>query len=520
MKPQLTTKRNRIVRKGGFTLLLAGALFLITGCGIVEVEPLTHQERADFIKKDKELREKYLIPVDGPITLYDAMARTMLANIDYRVQVMEQALAHSEFEQAKLNMLPELRATGSYTYRSPQAASISENIETGEISTGGFTTSEDQERFLADVSFSWNLLDFGLSYYQAKQQADAVLVRNQMQRKVMQTLLHKVRHAYWKAYFSQEFEPRVDAIIAETEMALEHSRSVEGQRLQPLLQILRFQRTLLGIISQMQSLKAELDMAQVELLNLMDLPFNTDITLVRPGNPDTDELNVNLPNMKDMIELALDQRPETRQAMYRSRASLHEVHKATLKMLPGLELQAAFNYDSNGFLKDNGWGDVWGHLTGNIVDILTGPMRIKHAENSVKLADYRRLATHLAVISQVQISVLQYKDAINSHKQAKEISNVENRIAELVSNEVQSEATSPLESIRHKGSALFSELNHYKRFAEAHNAYSRIITSIGLDLLPMDLAQTMNFEELRKNIEQVQESQMINIHKHVQNDTI
>lgn len=504
-------------KKIGQTLVMAGALFAMTGCGFVQVEPLTQQQRADYIAQDRALRQDYLIPVDGPVTLYDAMARAMLANIDYRVQVMEQAVAQSEFEKAKLNMLPELRATGSYTYRDPQGASISENVETGEISTGGYTTSESQERLLGDVTFSWNLLDFGLSYYQAKQQADAVMVRHQMQRKAMQTLLHKVRHAYWKAVFAQTFAPRVDEIILETEQALDHLRAVEGRRLQPLLQTLRFQRTLLGIISQMKSLKSELAMSRIELLNLIDLPFDTEITLVAPGNPNEDRLNPDqLPDIQDMIEVALDQRPETQQAMYRSRASVYEVRKAALKMLPGLELKAAFNYDSNEFLKDDAWGNVWVHLTGNIMDVLTGPMRIEHAKNSVQLAEYRRLATHLAVISQVQIAVLQYKDAVIANNQAKEVSSVEGRIAELVSNEVKSEATSPLESIRHKGSALYSQLNHYKRFADAQNAYSRLMTSIGLDLLPMDMAQTMDFLELRENIEQVQQSQLIDLSDYLQ----
>lgn len=487
------------------------ALLMLSGCGKVKLEPLTQKERSEYIEKDKLLREKHLIPLEGPITLYDAMARTMLANIDYRVQVMEEAVAQTEFEKAKLEMLPELRGTASYTYRSPQSASISQNLETGEISTDGYTTSEEQRRALGDITFSWNLLDFGLSYYQAKQQADAVLIRQQMQRKVMQNLLFKVRHAYWKAYFAQVFEPQVDAIIADTNDALVKLKNTESMRLRPLLDTLRFQRALLGVHSQMDVLETELDSARVDLLNLMNLPFDTKLVLAAPGDPEGFMFTTDLPDMEEMVALALDQRPELQQAMYRSRSSVYEVKKATLKMLPGIELKSAFNFDSNDFLKDNSWTDVWGHLTFNVIDILTGPQRIEYAETNVELAEYRRLATHLAVISQVQMAVLQYKDAVDARDQAKEISDVEKRIAKLIDDEVQSDVTNPLQSIRHNGSALFTQLEHYKAFADAHNAYARVLTSMGLDLLPNELAQATNYADLRDKIKTAQQVQMVDV---------
>ena len=495
--------------------LLSATLVLLSGCGFVEIEPLTQEERAEYIQKDKELREKYLIPIEGPITIYDAMARTMMANIDYRVQAMEEAVANAEFEKAKLEMLPELRGTASYTYRDPEYASISKNIETGEVSTGGYTTSESQSRALGDITFSWNLLDFGLSYYQAKQQADSVLVRQQMQRKVMQTLLFKVRHAYWNAYFAQAFAPQVDDILAETHKALDKLKSSETLRLRPLLDTLRFQRALLGIISQMDALQTELALARVDLLSLMNLPYDTEYTLVAPGNPEEDRFDFELPSMKEMVELALDQRPETQQAMYRSRSSLFEVKKATLKTLPGIELKTAFNFDTNTYLKDNTWYDIWGHLTLNVMDILTAPQRIEAAETNVDLAEYRRLATNLAVISQVQMAVLQYKDSVEHRDQAHEISNIERRISKLVDNEVGSQATNPLQSIRHRGSALFSQLEHYKSFADAHNAYARMLTSMGLDLVPFELTETLDYVELKNNIKEIQEVQDTDINKYM-----
>lgn len=492
-------------------LITFSGMLLLSSCGFIKPEPLSLHERQDYIKKDKELRKKYSISVNGTMTLYDAMARTVFANIDYQVQRMEKAVANGEFAKAKLEMLPELRATGSYAYRDPQSASKSINLETSEVSTGGYTSSEEQERFLGDITFSWNLLDFGLSYYQAKQQADAVLIRHEMQRKVLQNLLVKVRYAYWKAYFAQMFEPKVKAIIAETKDALAKSRQAEELRLRPPLETLRYQRALFEIISQLENLKAELDMAHIELKNLVDLPFDSQVNLLAPGNPNGKLSRLRFPEMSEMIDLALNQRPECRQAMYQSRASSYEVRKAILRMLPGLELKTALNYDSNKYLKDNAWTNLWGHVTVNIMDILTGPVRIEHAESTVTLAEHRRLAVHMAVISQVQMAVREYRNSISSSGRAKSISDIDEKMNRLMKNEVSSLAGNPLESIRQDASSLFSKLNHYKRFAETHNAYGRVLMAMGLDLLPQDDLHTLSFDELRNKLLITQNVDMMDI---------
>ena len=46
---------------------------------------------------------------------------------------------------------------------------------------------------------SWNLLDFGVSYYRARQQADQVLIAEERKRKVVQNILADTRNAYWRA---------------------------------------------------------------------------------------------------------------------------------------------------------------------------------------------------------------------------------------------------------------------------------------------------------------------------------
>ena len=72
------------------------------------------------------------------------------------------------------------------------------SIVTGQ-ETLSASTSEERSHLLGGADFSWNILDFGVSYYRARQQADQFLIAEERRRKVVQNLLQDVRAAYWRA---------------------------------------------------------------------------------------------------------------------------------------------------------------------------------------------------------------------------------------------------------------------------------------------------------------------------------
>ncbi|MCF0253402.1 MAG: TolC family protein [Duodenibacillus sp.] len=464
------------------TIAVLGAAVVLSGCAI-KPEPLTFGERQDYLSKDVEVQNRHVLPISGPVTLSEAMARTVLSNIDHQVQAMELAMAEGEFERVKLAMLPNLRALGAITHRDPQSASRSVNLDTGEVSTGGWTSSEERTHELGDVTFSWNLLDLGLSYYSAKQQADAVLNRHEMQRSVLQNLLARVRNAYWRAYFAQEFGPQVDKMLARSRKALSDARVIERKRLMPPAESLQYQKSLYSLIGQLEALQSDMELSQIELRNLLNIPANAPLKLVAPGDPKKGFAKIELPEMQDMMDLALDQRPEVRQAMYQSRSSVYEVKKAWLRTLPGLELKAAFNFDTNKYLRDHHWTSLWGTVTANIMDMLTAKTRISAAEKSVDLAEYRRLGMHLAIMMQVQMAAKQFDNAVIANQRSVELGNIDSKLAVIYKDRQAASAGTGLESIRQDVSALFSRLNQYRAYAEAQSAYGRLLTSVGIDLI-------------------------------------
>jgi len=89
--------------------------------------------------------------------------------------MMEEALASAQVDLAQYDMLPTLAAEAGFTSRDNVEASSSESIQTQAQSLVP-STSTNRDRVTANARLSWNVLDFGVSYFQAKQQADRYLI--------------------------------------------------------------------------------------------------------------------------------------------------------------------------------------------------------------------------------------------------------------------------------------------------------------------------------------------------------
>ena len=128
----------------------------------------------------------------GPYAFWGVLLAALKYNLDNRLKLMEQALAHRQLDMANFSLLPQLTANAGYSTRDNVYGSASEDLATGEQSLVP-STSQDQDYHTADLTFSWSLLDFGVSYFQAKQQADQTLILEERRRKVVQVMLQQVR---------------------------------------------------------------------------------------------------------------------------------------------------------------------------------------------------------------------------------------------------------------------------------------------------------------------------------------
>src|SRR5690606_22968470 len=92
----------------------------------------------------------------------------------------------------------------------------------GTIATNPSASSE-RTRNTLNLGFAWNVLDFGVSYYRAKQPADQSLIMRERRHKAVQILVHDVRQAWYRAEAAQRLLPAIDDLLNDIESALERT---------------------------------------------------------------------------------------------------------------------------------------------------------------------------------------------------------------------------------------------------------------------------------------------------------
>ncbi|MCG2586849.1 TolC family protein, partial [Massilia sp. TS11] len=88
-------------------VLAATIALALAGCA-VNPTPVTMAERGEKIKEDFAQMYKDQEPLQGPLSLEEAMARAVKYNLETRLRIMEEALGMGQVEQARFDMLPRL----------------------------------------------------------------------------------------------------------------------------------------------------------------------------------------------------------------------------------------------------------------------------------------------------------------------------------------------------------------------------------------------------------------------------
>ncbi|SDT90360.1 TolC family protein [Halopseudomonas salegens] len=442
--------------------------------------------------------------VSGAVSLDEAIARAVLNNREKKLKTLEAALAQGQIEVARHAMLPELTAAAGYSRRSEYAASASVVFDDGKPGPLGenpsYSVSQDKSRHTEDISFTWNVLDFGLSYVRAQQHADRYLISKERERKVVHNITQDVRAAYWRAVSAERLLVKIDPLIEQASDALANSRQVESQRLRAPLEALYYQRELLDILRALQALRLDLSGARTELAGLMGLKPGTAFELADVGNPSftMPELGVSL---NEMEELALQQRPELLESRYQQRISAAEARAALLDMLPGINLTAGVYQDSNDYLLNQDWTSFGAQVSWNLFDVFRVGTERRLAKTREALAEEQRLASSMTVLTQVHLSHIRYQQALKSFDLADSYLQVAQRIGEQTANAASSQRSSELDNIRESLNALLAELRRDVAYADLQNSYGRIFVSMGMDLLPEGYTE-VTLEDLSEQIRQ------------------
>jgi len=460
-------------------IALALAALALSACSTIAPVQLTSQALLPANQADRAAMQKGVQPITGALTLDEALARALKYNLERRAKMMEEALAFNQLDVSHFDMLPRLVAQAGYAVRNNDRISQSRNTEDGTLSPSRFV-SQDRAHEMLELGFTWNLLDYSLGYYGTRQQADRVLIASERRRKAMHVLMQDVRTAFWRAASAQKLRDDVSKTIALAEDALVDSRKAEAERVRNPIDALRYQRQLLENLRLLESIDQELSSAQVELATLINAPIGQPIAIVE-SDANLADASVLKVTMQAMEEAALAQNADLREQHYNARIAREETRRTLVRLFPNVSFSYGIKYDSDTYLVNRNWNEAGLQFTFNLFNLMTGPTQIKLAEAGVALADQRRVATQLAVLSQVHLARLQLLNARNQFERADAIYATDVKISELVRNRETAQAQSKLDSVSNATAAILSLLRRYQALAQVQAAENRLLANLGME---------------------------------------
>ena len=470
---------------------------IISGCAVQPqpFEQREHQARsADLVNRATSQQE----PIFQPVDLYEAMGRAIKYNLDGRVELMNLALSQRELDLSRYDMLPKLVATLDYAGRDNYSGGISKSLLTGRTSLEPSTSSE-KNVLQSDLTLSWDVLDFGLSYVRAQQAADRVGIAEERKRKVINRLIEDVRTAWWRAASAERLLSNIRELERTTQAALDQARQQEKVGLTAPLGPLSFQREMLSIRRDAQALGRELGVAKQQLAALMNLPPGTQYTIALPSqNIEWKSIeSFGIPNDPTaLLRTAIENRPELREVAYQLRSNDREETAAYLRALPSLRLFFGADYSSNSFLYNNNWLGFGARASWNVLNIFRLPAEQDQIKAAGQLLDQRQLALTTAVATQLDVSLARYTLRLGELRTAKNYYEVQARIEGQIESGYKAEKLSRQTLIREQMNSLVSRVRYDLALADLQNAYANVYASLGIDPVEADMSSTASVSEL------------------------
>ena len=485
-------------------ILLVLSIGIVVSCAKRNPEPISSEDflksAEDDLAKIQEIKEQNdLFNKDLKIDLYTAIALAIENNKDLKVKLLETSLANRKIEDVEFEMLPTMAANAGYTgsdrYKTTSSATVPSNDLAGSIGSS-YSTSRDRDVNEQDVGFSWNALDFGLSYIRAGQSSDKFLISKELEKKAANNITKDVIRAYWNALSAENLIKKYDPLLIKVNNALNDSQKIEELLLQKPMDALLYQKELLDIQRALQSQKQSFINAKIELGALMGLLPNEKFVLVQTDQP-LNELDMKL---KHMEKHALVNRPELIENHYEERISIAETKAGMRSLLPGLNFNAAWTSSSNDYLMNKTNFEYGSSIGANLLNVFRAPKLKEVNEMNTEIIQEQRLALSMAVLSQVHISNIEYQMALEEYETADRYYDVSRKITEQVRNAQKIARFGELELIREEASLLVAELRRDIAFSKVQFSVAQVYTSVGVDVTTRESLQigTKEFAEIIK----------------------
>jgi outer membrane protein TolC len=414
-------------------------------------------------------------PLVQPLTVEEAVQRAVRYNHALRIKELEAALAEAKVRAQAGAMLPSIVAESDFYRRDRLQMSRSNASST-------YSTSSDLRSISRDVTLSWNILDFGLSFVRARQGWDKALQQHEDANRVRARIVEETRSTYWRAAAVAALGPALAKLDREVADAVRLSRAAaRDPQIDPLVPI-NYQRDILNTQRELKGLQTSLVGAMDQLKQSIGLPLIDQLPLA--ANRRFPKLELPTTTSADDIAVALRQRPEIRQHMYDLRVTADEVNSTILQMLPGVTLSRTFASDTNSHLLHSNWISWGSKIAGNLMDLARLPADLDAIDAQENFHRQSALAMAASVAMQIHIARARIALQMQAYRDAERFADVQRKLlgqvrATVVLNKIGRQAL-----VREKLATLLAESRAMVAFADLHAAFAAYATAKGDPLIP------------------------------------
>lgn len=451
---------------------LTTAIFL-AGCS-VNVKTVTDEELAAAAVAELSEMFPQIQAVEGSLDEGAVLERAMINNLDTRLALLETSYGRQQLHVDKLDMLPSLTASAGYQQNSDEGYSTSQVLgQAG--TTGAYSRGSDDVTRTRDLTLTWNVLDFALGYYNAKQAADRALIAEERQRQAAFDLIRNARGAYWRAVAAQSLAGDVARAISEAERTL--AQITEGQQSGAISNVvaLNQKRSVLETIRQLEAMLQQLQTSQIELARIVNVPPGQQLTLLAASM----RIPLISQSLTQLENSAFQNSPVLREQNYRSRIAATEVRRVTAGLFPNLSASLSGDYTSDQFRLQDEFTQLGLNVGLNLMQIATAPARRAYANEGMAVEEARNLAVRMAVLVQVHLAYQEYNFALQRYSRSRELYEVQRAISEQRDAQRQASAISAVENVIAAASSISAELQMYDDYARLVAAYETVNATIG-----------------------------------------
>ncbi len=436
-------------------------VFLMAGCSYFKSDDLSDIEQRQFLISGFDVNEK----PQGYITIYDAIARSFKTSLDARYETLADIIDQDLLKQEYNAILPKIVEVAGYRARyTPDFyfASLGAELET--------RTSPTTSKHRNALAAVWNMIDFSITYSNAKTYKNKALLNDALKRKAMQNIVSDVNLAFYKVAGVEQIEPEIKEIELKLLKAINNVENSPNRA-----ELSSYENALKVNLNQIIALKKEGLVAKLELSSLLGLGKYINYRVQPPVDFATEELKRYTLNSLEIEALKnrKNDGDEDNIVFFREQVG---------SILPDAEFgyNQVKNYD---YFQNQVWEEAGLKISWNLISLMNSAQMAITQEEKKRLLDTYDIAEGTAILSEVNIAYLRFNQALNNFTIAMLLSDVKSDIS---AKNGKSEITNitDLEKISNQIEAIMAKMKIYYSYGELKDAEDILLSSVGIKTYP------------------------------------